>query len=98
MVGLELVGDRQRGLSGAIELTHASDRWRRRVQAHPGDVAALAWRLHLPVLVPAEVVSAPRPEIWEWCSDEPCAAVAKPNVVVAFRRFLDEADPNDFDW
>ena len=96
VAALELVGDRQRGLSGAIELAH--DRWRVRVQAHPGDVAALAWRLRLPVRVPVEVTSAPRAENWEWCLDSPCETVADPDEIVAFRRFLEEAGPEAYDW
>jgi hypothetical protein len=58
----------------------------------------LAWRLQLAVLVPTGVASAPRPENWEWWPDAPCATVAEPNVVAAFRPFLDEADPDDYDW
>lgn len=96
VTALQLVGDRRRGFSGEIEL--ASDGRRVRTGAHPGDVAALAWRLHLAVLVPAEVASIPSEENWEWWPDESCPAVDDPEEVVITRRFLEEAEPEDYDW
>lgn len=96
VMGLELVGDRELGLSGVIQL--AQQRQRLRIRAHPGDVAALAWRLHLPVHVPAGVVSTPCEQDGDWWPEMPCQAVADLDAVATFRQFLDEADPEDFDW
>jgi bifunctional DNase/RNase len=96
VVALQLVGDRQRGFSGEIEL--ASDGRRVRARAHPGDVAALAWRLNLAVLVPADVASAPFEEDWGWGCEAPPEAGPDPEEVVTFRGFLKEARPEDYDW
>ena len=96
VVALQLVGDRRRGLSGEIEL--ACDGRRIQVRAHPGDVAALAWRLNLAVLVPAEVASVPFEEASErWC-EAPSEIMPERDEVVTFRRFLEEASPEDYDW
>jgi hypothetical protein len=80
-------------LSGEIEL--ASDGRRVRARAHPGDVAALAWRLNLAVLVPADVASAPFEEDWTWWCEAPSEAVPGPDEVVTFQRLLREPDPED---
>jgi bifunctional DNase/RNase len=95
VVALHLVGDRQRGFSGEIEL--ASDGRRVRAPAHPGDVAALAWRLNLAVLVPSDVASAPFEEDWGCEAPAPDAGPG-PEEVVTSRGFLKEASPEDYDW
>lgn len=51
---LRLVGDWEHGVSGEVEV--AADRRRVRARVPAGDVAALARRLRMPVLVPAEVM------------------------------------------
>jgi hypothetical protein len=96
VVALQLVGDRQRGLSGEIEL--ACDGRRIQVRAHPGDVAALAWRLNLAVLVPSDVACVPFEEASERWSEAPSKIMPKPDEVLTFRHFLEEASPEDYDW
>ncbi len=96
VVALQLVGDRERGFSGEIEL--AGDGRRVRAPAHLGDVAALAWRLNLAVLVPADAASAPFEEDWKrWC-EAPPEANSDTGKVVTFRSFFEEAGPEDYDW
>lgn len=96
VVGLELVGDRERGLSGVVQL--ARQRRRLRIRVHPCDVAALARRLHLPVHIPVGVVAALREEDLDWWPEVPCQAVADLDAIAAFRPVLQEADPEGFDW
>jgi bifunctional DNase/RNase len=93
---LRLVGDRHKGLAGEIEVT--VDRRRTRVRAHPGDVATLAHRLELPVLVAAEVLphgaGAPLAERKKPRAEATPGAASEETR--AFRRFLEQVGPEDF--
>lgn len=97
VVALHLVGSRRRGVSGEIELAHdGRSAW---VRAHPGDVAILAWRLHLPVLVPVALttcdpIEPPRGEL----SGAPGASALDDDAMVTFGPFLNEPAAEDYDW
>jgi hypothetical protein len=96
VVGLELVGDREHSLSGMKKV--AQQQQQLRIRAHPGDVAALAWRV-------TSLSTSPL----GWCPPTvsrtgtggrtcPNEAVADLDAMATFRPFLDESDPEDFDW
>jgi len=95
VAALHLVGSRRRGVYGEIELAHdGRSVW---IRAHPGDVAVLAWRLRLPVLVPIALTNSdPMEPPREW-SEAP-GAQALGDVPVSLRHFLSEPDPEDYDW
>lgn len=91
VTALRVVGDRQRGMRGEIEI--AGDCRQTVVGAHPGDVAALAWRLQVDVHLPSEVTSRATATCREW----PLAAVSEAAPALA-GPFVAEADPEDYDW
>jgi len=92
---LRLVGNRRRGLDGEIEI--AGDSWRQVVvRAHPGDVAALAWRLQVEVQVPSELTTQETGACREWWPAP--TSETGPAIADALRSAIGGADPEDFDW
>lgn len=91
VVALRLFGDRQRGLSGEIEV--ATDSRHVRSPAHPGDVAALSRRLDLAVLVPSHAANSPLEELGAWPSRD--TSEPAPHQMPALHH---GADPEDYDW
>ena len=93
---LRLVGDKHRGLSGDIEVVSGGRQVRAR--AHPGDVAALARRLMLTVLVPTEVARR-EPDgpdrLQEWHPRKPSAGRHETRDASGQ---LPEPRPEDYDW
>lgn len=97
VMALRLLGDRQRGLRGEIEVDGQYGR-QALVRAHPGDVAALAWRLGVTVRIPSEVVSPETGACGEWSLPAASETGRSPAAAAGLGIMLAEADPEDFDW